>query len=334
MLTRRTTLFLAGAALAAGGTLRRAKAAAPAARTLRIGYLLSNASQMGAAAKAMADEVAHRTDGRIQLQQFADGALGGEVEMVKGVQLGSIDLAIVGAAPLVSVLPAFGIFAIPFLFNSAEQARAVLDGPIGEAYRAQMSTKDLVALAWGEYGMRHVTNSKRPIVSPDDLKGLKLRLPQNPIMLLGFRTLGADPKPLPLPQLHDALQAGLFDGQENPIATIRAAKLAEVQKFLTLSAHVYESLGIVMSPDVNDDLSPEDRTIIMEAAKIGAKASRTFASESETSGVEALKQAGMQVQASIDRAQFVAALAPADPEFEKMFGKDHISDIRHAATAA
>ena len=333
MLTRRTTL-LAGAALAAGGITRLAAAAAPGARTLRLAYLLSKDSQLGAAATAMAEEIAHRTGGRVQIQQFPDGALGNEVDVLKGVQLGSIDLAIMTGSPLLTVVPEIGIFAIPFLFNSAAHARAMLDGPIGASYLALLSAKDVVAMAWGEYGLRHVTNSKHPVASPDDLKGLKLRLPQNPVMLLGFRTLGADAQPLPLPKLHDALQAGLFDGQENPIATIRSAKLAEVQKFLTLSGHVYEPLAFIMSPDTSDDLSAEDRTIIMQAAKTGASASRTFASASEASGVEALKQAGMQVLDGVDRAKFVAAMTPADAEFEKMFGREPIANIRHAAPAA
>ena len=331
MIGRRNIMF-AGAALAASGVSCRRGIAAPAkSRKLRIGFLLSAVSQLGAGAAAMAEEVASRTGGRLQIQPFPDAALGGEVEMLKGVQLGTIDLAFITGAPLPSVLPEAGIFNIPFLFNDSNHARGVLDGPIGDSYLKALSGKDLVALAWGENGLRHLTNSKRPIATPEDLKGLKLRLPQSPVMLAGFRALGADANPLPFPQLYSALQAGVFDGQENPIATIMSAKFAQVQKFLTLSGHVYDPAVIVLSPDTNDDLSPEDRTILREAAKTGARASRAFAAEAEANGVAALKQAGMQVMASIDRARFVAAMAPATPEFEKMFGRQPIEQIRHAA---
>lgn len=340
MLNRRNIL-LAGAALVAGGVPCRAIAApattapsttgpASKSRKLRLGYLLPTESQLGAGATAMAEEVARRTGGRIQIQQFPDSVLGGEVEMLKGVQLGTIDLAFITGAPLPSILPDAGIFNIPFLFNGPAHAHAVLDGPIGDSYRQLLSGKDLVALAWGENGMRHITNSKRPIASPDDLKGLKLRLPQSPVMLLGFRAMGTEASPLPFPQLYSALQAGVFDGQENPIATIRSAKFVQVQKFLTLSGHVYDPAVIVMSSDAHDDLSAEDRAIILDAAKTGARASRKFAAEAEITGVAALKQAGMQVLTGIDRARFVAAMASATPEFENLFGRQRIEQIRHA----
>jgi tripartite ATP-independent transporter DctP family solute receptor len=327
----RRGLLLAGAALAAGAASGRAAAAPAKARTLRMGYLLPTESQLGAGATAMAAEVARRADGRITIQQFPDSALGGEVEMLKGVQLGTIDLAFITGAPLPNILQDVGIFNIPFLFRNVAHAHAVLDGPIGDEYRKLLSGKDLVALAWGENGMRHITNSKHPVATPEDLKGLKLRLPQSQVMLLGFRALGADASPLPFPQLYGALQAGVFDGQENPIATIRSAKFDQVQKFLTLSAHVYDPAVIVMSPDAHDELSAEDRAILRDAAVIGARASRAFAAEAEASGVAALKQAGMQVLTGIDRARFIAAMAPANPEFDKLFGQPRIEAIRRAA---
>lgn len=327
----RRSILLAGAALAAGARPSMARAALPSLRKLRMGYLLPTESQLGAGATAMAEEVARRSGGRLQIQQFPNSALGGEVEMLKGVQLGSIDLAFITGAPLPSVLPEAGIFNIPFLFNSPAHAHAVLDGPIGESYLKLLSGKDLVALAWGENGLRHITNSKRPIAAPEDLKGLKLRLPQSPVMLAGFRALGAEANPLPFPQVYGALQAGLFDGQENPIATIRSARFAQVQKFLTLSGHVYDPAVIVMAAELAEELPAEDRAILLAAAKIGAAASRAFAAAAEVSGVAALQQAGMQVQPAIDRARFSAAMAAAAPEFEKLFGRQRIEQIRAAA---
>jgi tripartite ATP-independent transporter DctP family solute receptor len=330
MLPRRN-LLLAGAALAAGNPFGRAVAAPATTRKLRMGYLLPIDSQLGAGATAMANEVARRTGGRIQIQQFPDSSLGGEVEMLKGVQLGTIDLALITGAPLPNILPEAGIINIPFLFNSPAHAHAVLDGSIGDSYLKLLSAKDLVALAWGENGLRHLTNSKHPITAPGDLKGLKLRLPQSPVMLLGFRALGADASPLPFPQLYGALQAGLFDGQENPIATIRSAKFAEVQKFLTMSGHVYDPAVIVMSNDAYDELSTADRTILQEAARTGARASRAFAAQADATGGAALKAAGMQIVTSIDRARFVAAMSPANPDLDKLFDRQRIDQIRRAA---
>ena len=317
------------AAIAAlGAALVATPVHAETSRTLKIGYILSTDSQLGAGAKAFADDLAKRTQGRLKVEQFPNSALGGEVEMLKGVQLGTVDLAFITGAPLPNVLSEVGVFNIPFLFRDAKHAHAALDGPIGQEYLQKFRSKDMVALAWGENGMRHITNSKREVRNPEDLKGMKLRLPQSEVMLMGFKALGADVAPLAFPQLYGALQSGQFDGQENPIATILSAKFAQVQKHLTVSGHVYDPAVIVMSVDAFEELDEGDKEAIMAAAKIGGQASRAYAAEAQSKGVEALRQAGMQVVTEIDSAKFAAAMAGAQPEFEKKFGADLISKIR------
>lgn len=301
---------------------------AASARTLKIGYILSTDSQLGAGAKAFADEVTKLTQGRVTVEQFPNSALGGEVEMLKGVQLGTVDLAFITGAPLPNILPEVGVFNIPFLFRDAKHAHAALDGPIGQAYLEKFRSKDMVALAWGENGMRHITNSKRDIRTPEDLKGLKLRLPQSEVMLAGFKALGADVAPLAFPELYGALQSGKFDGQENPIATIQSAKFAQVQKYLTVSGHVYDPAVIVMSVDAFEELDEGDKQAIMKAAKVGGQASRDYAAEAQAKGVAALAEAGMQVTPQIDTAAFSAAMASAVPGFEAKFGADLIKQIR------
>jgi TRAP-type transport system periplasmic protein len=300
------------------------------ARTLKIGYILSTDSQLGAGAKAFADELAKRTKGQIKVEQFPNSALGGEVEMLKGVQLGTVDLAFITGAPLPNILPEVGAFNIPFLFRDAAHAHVALDGPLGQDYLQKFRTKDLVALAWGENGMRHITNSKRAVRTAEDLKGLKLRLPQSEVMLAGFKALGADVAPLAFPQLYGALQSGQFDGQENPIATILAAKFAQVQKYLTVSGHVYDPAVIVMSVDAFEELDEGAKEAVFAAAKLGAQASRAYAAEAQAKGVAALGQAGMEVTAEIDKAKFAAAMASAVPEFEKRFGAEVIGKLRNA----
>jgi tripartite ATP-independent transporter DctP family solute receptor len=278
----------------------------------------------------MADELAKRTGGRFALQQFPDSTLGGDVELLKGVQLGSIDLAFVTGMGLPSMLPEAGVLNIPFLFKDAAHARAVLDGPVGDSFRPIFEKKDLVMLAWGENGLRHLTNSRHPVAVPGDLKGLKIRVPQSEVLLQGFKALGVEAAPLPFPSLYEALRAGTFDGEENPIATIRAAKFDQVQKYLTLSGHAYDPAVFITSSDTFDDLSAEDKTNFIEAARIGAAASRRFASDAETAGLAVLQQGGMVVQSNIDKAQFAAAMASANPGFEKLFGRDLIEKIRQA----
>jgi TRAP-type transport system periplasmic protein len=225
-------------------------------------------------------------------------------------------------------MPDIGVFNIPFLFRDVAHAHAVLDGPIGQSYLAKFREKGLVALAWGENGMRHITNSKHEIRSPEDLKGLKLRLPQSDVMLAGFKALGADVKPLAFPQLYGALQSGQFDGQENPIATIQSSKFNQVQKYLTLTGHVYDPAILFMSIDVFDELSVDDSRSFKAAAKLAGDASRQFAAAAEAKGVTELAQAGMQVIKDVDRSTFAAEMAPATPDFDRRFGSGLISKIR------
>jgi TRAP-type transport system periplasmic protein len=300
---------------------------AQSSKVLKFGYILAPESQLGAGGAVFADEIAKRTNGRYKIETYPNSALGGEVEMMKGVQLGTIDFAFITGAPLPNFLPDIGVFNIPFLFRDLAHAHAVLDGMIGQAYLEKFREKGFIALAWGENGMRHITNSKREIHSPEDLKGLKLRLPQSDVMLAGFKAFGADVSPLPFPQLYGALQSGQFDGQENPIATIQASKFNQVQKYLTLTGHVYDPAIIFMSPDSFNELSSEDKTSFILAAKLAGAASRKFAAAAEAKGVGELAKMGMQVS-NVDREEFAAAMSSAQPEFEKRFGKELIEKIQ------
>jgi len=303
-------------------------ASAQTTKTLKLGYILSPDSQLGAGGAVFADEIAKRTEGRYKIEQYPNSALGGEVEMLKAVQLGTVDLAFITGAPLPNFVPDVGVFNIPFLFRDVAHAHAVLDGPIGQSNLEKFRDKGLVALAWGENGMRHITNSKHEIRTPEDLKGLKLRLPQSDVMLAGFKALGADVSPLPFPQLYGALQSGQFDGQENPIATILSSKFNQVQKYLTLTGHVYDPAILFISIDDFDELSAGDKQSFVEAAKLAGEASRRFAAAAEVKGVSELAQAGMQVVKDVDRNKFAAAMASANPEFDRRFGSELITKIR------
>jgi tripartite ATP-independent transporter DctP family solute receptor len=320
--------FLTGTVIAFACCFGAVTPRAQTPKTLKLGYILSAHSQLGAGAAAFADEIAKRTEGRYEIEQYPNSALGGEVEMLKAVQLGTVDLAFITGAPLPNFLPNIGIFNIPFLFRNVRHAHAVLDGPIGQSYLANFRDKDLVALAWGENGMRHLTNSKRAVRSPEDLSGLKLRVPQSDVMLAGFKALGADVGSLAFPLLYGALQSGQFDGEENPIATIQASKFNQVQKHLTLTGHVYDPAILFMSVDDFDDLSAGDKKSFTEAAKLAGEASRQFAAAAEKNGVTELAQSGMEIVADVDREKFAAGMGQANPVFAQQFGGDRIRQIR------
>jgi tripartite ATP-independent transporter DctP family solute receptor len=315
---------------ATAATFGSRMAVAGPSQKLKFGYILAPESQLGAGATVFAAEIEKRTAGRFSIEQFPNAALGGEVEMLKAMQTGTIDMAFITGAPLPTVVPEVGVFNIPFLFRDAAHAHAVLDGTTGTTALARFKDKDLVALAWGENGMRHITNSKHAIVSAEDLKGLKLRLPQSDVMMAAFKAMGADVSALAFPQLYNALQTGQFDGQENPIATIQASKFSQVQKYLTLSGHVYDPAIVFISPDVFGDLPDADKAAFVAAAKLAGEASRKFAGDAQAKGAAELESSGMQVTKEIKRDSFVAAMASAIPGYEAKFGADLINQIRSA----
>jgi tripartite ATP-independent transporter DctP family solute receptor len=314
--------------------LASAAAATESPRILKIGYILQQESQLGAGATVFAREVEQRTHGRYVIEPYPDAQLGGEVEMVQAVQLGTIDIAFVTAAPLPNFVPQVGVFGIPFLVRDAAAAHALLDGPFGVKLLKQFADKNLVALAWGENGMRHLTNSKHPIQVPDDFRGLKLRVPQNDTMVTGFKAFGAEVSQLPFPDLYGALQSGRFDGQENPIATILSSRFSQVQSHLTLSGHIYDPAVFLIARDLyNEDLSAADKQAFVEAARLGGLESRRYAAEAEASGVAKLEADGMKVVRSIDKAKFAARMAPVMPVFEQKFGTEAVAAVSNESLA-
>ncbi len=296
---------------------------------IKIGYPLPNASHYGEGANAFAAELARLTGARYKVEQFPASALGGEREMIESVQLGTLDAVITSSGPVGNFVPEVAITDIPFLFRDTAHARAVLDGPIGEELLTRFPPKGLVALAWGEQGFRHLTNGKRPVASPEDMKGLRLRTMENQVHMLAFRTLGANPTPMAWPEVVQGLQQGTIDGQENPISVIVSAKMAEVQKHLTLTRHVFSPALVIFSKQRYDAASTEDKAAFKAAGKAAAVAMRRFVDEVEQKGVETLKGQGMQVVGSVDTAKFQAVLAPAYAEYAKRFTQARIDRIRN-----
>ena len=320
---RRTLL---AAAVATTATLS-AGAAFAQAKEVKIGYALAVNSHYGAAANAWADVVEKGTNGAYKFKQFPASALGGERELIEGLQLGTVEAAIVSTGALSNFVPNVGVVDIPFLFRDTQHARAVMDGTFGQDLLAQFQKRGLVALAWGEQGFRHLTNNKHPVNGVADLKGLKIRVTENPVHITAFRTLGASPTPMSWPEVIGALQQGTIDGQENPISVLASAKLWQVQKYLTLSSHVYAPMALIVSPSFWGTLTAAQKTAFTEGAKKGALASRVFVDAGEKKGVEEAKANGMKVVESVDQAPFRTALEPAYTEYAKKFGQKTLDAI-------
>jgi tripartite ATP-independent transporter DctP family solute receptor len=300
-----------------------------AQETMKINISLAQNSHQGVAIDTFAKEVEKRSNGRYKIQTFYSGSIGAERESVEGVQLGTHDLTFTSTGPVPNFVPEVAILDIPFLFRDYAQARAVLDGPIGQDLLLKFPSKNIIALAWAENGFRHMTNSKRSVTLPEDLKGLKMRTMENPVHIQAYKAFGIIPTPMAFTEVFTALQQGTVDGQENPLSVITAAKLEQVQKYLTLTGHVYSPALILMNKAKWDKLPPADKQIFLDSAKEAVKANRARVDEDEKKAVADLRGKGMTVVETIDKAKFQAVLGPTYADFGKRFGQDNIDKIRN-----
>jgi tripartite ATP-independent transporter DctP family solute receptor len=326
--TMRIPRLLCPLALSAAVVLAVSASSAVAQTTLKMNIAVAQNSHYGVAVDTFAREVETRTGGRYKIQNFYAGALGAERESVEGVQLGTLDLTLTSTGPIPNFVPDVAILDIPFLFRDYAQARAVLDGPIGQDMLQKFPPKGIVALAWAENGFRHMTNSKRPVNNPDDLKGLKMRTMENPIHIQAYKQFGILPTPMAFTEVYTALQQGTVDGQENPLSVITSAKLDQVQKNLTLTGHVYSPSLILMNKAQWDKLSAADKQAFLDAAKEAVKANRARVDDDERKAVADLKSKGMIVVENVDKAKFQAVLTPVYADFGKRFGQENIDRIK------
>lgn len=242
-----------------------------------------------------AELVDQKSGGKMKVQVFPGGALGSDQANVSALQGGTLEMASMNSGIFASLVKDFAIYDFPFLFGNPKEADAVVDGPFGQNLHRKLEDKGLVGLAYYELGFRHITNSKRPITKVEDIAGLKLRVIPNPINVDWVSALGANPTPLPFPELYAALEQKAVDGQENPVATIKGAKLFEVQKHITLTNHQYNPQSVVVSKKFWDSLSAGDRKILQDAATESVAYQRTQSRAALQAGLEDLKKGGMQV---------------------------------------
>jgi tripartite ATP-independent transporter DctP family solute receptor len=309
-----------------------AATSAQAGQTLKIGHVLPKGSQFSEAIRVMNEELKKRTNGAYQVEEYPASALGSGKAMLDSVKLGTVDMVMSSSGgALAQFNPKVGILDLMLMFRDAAHADSVLDGPIGAELLESFKAQDTVGLAWGENGFRQLTSSQKPIKTPADVKGMKIRLSESDIYKAAFTTLGAEPFALPFAQLYPALQSGKADGQENPVTTIVGAKLQEVQKYITLSNHTYAPAVILINKDLYESLPPDVQKAFVESAKAGGKASRTFVRKRDEDGMAVLKSSGIQIipGTEFNRAAFETALKPFYDQYAKEFGQDKINAIKN-----
>lgn len=301
---------------------------AQAQQTVTLGHSLSAESHYGVGAEAFLTTLEELSGGAFTGEQSPAGVLGGERDMIEGLQIGSIDVVITSTGPLGNFVPEVYALDLPFLFRDYDHARRTLDGDIGQELLAKIDENNLVGLAWSENGFRHVTNSRRPVNGPADLEGLKLRTMENRVHMAAFQEMGASPTPMAFPELFTALQQGVVDGQENPVTVITATKFWEVQDYVSLTGHVYSPAVVLASPVLMDGLSDEEKGWFYEAARASAAATRAEVNRLEDAGVAMLRENGMEVITDIDKAPFRALAERSYSVYTDEYGSEMVERIR------
>jgi tripartite ATP-independent transporter DctP family solute receptor len=286
-------------------------------RMIRFGYGLNENSNQGRAAKLFAEEVAKASDGKLKVRTFGAASLGSDDQMQSALIGGAQEMMVGSTATLVGITKEMAVWDTPFLFSSAEQADAVLDGPIGRQVMDKLEEKGLVGLVYWENGFRNLTNNARPISKLEDFAGIKLRVMPNPVFLETFKLMGANAVPLPFSELFTALETKAVDGQENPFNTILSSKFYEVQKYLTVTNHVYSPWILTVSKRWWDGLSATEQNILMEAAQKARDFERQDTRAEAARALAELKDKGMQIN-EVDAAEVQRMREQAAPAIQKV----------------
>jgi tripartite ATP-independent transporter DctP family solute receptor len=320
-MTRRTGLKV----LALSATLALGAAPALAQTQVTFQHPIGINSHYGAGTTAFKETFERLTNNRFRvIYQRNDN----ERETIEAVQIGTIECTITSTGPVGNFVPETRNLDVPFLFRDTAHARGLLDSPIGQEMLQRFPARGIFAVAWLENGFRHMTNSRREVNTPADVRGLKVRTMENPVHMRAFQTLGALPTPMAFSELVPALQQGTVDGQENPIPVILNNNLNQVQRHLTLTGHVYSPAMLLCNPAFVNRMNAEDRAALAQAGRDAAVANRARVTSDEQTGVDELRRRGMTVVTKVDSAAFQAALASGSAQIEQGLDSALLSRIR------
>jgi len=287
--------FVLAGVLAALATAGAVQAQDFKPRIVRFGYGLVEQSNQGRAVRLFAQEVEKASGGKMKVRAIGNASLGSDTQMQQALIGGAQEMMVGSTATLVGISPEMAVWDTPFLFNNVKEADAVLDGPVGEKVKATLEPKGMVGLVYWENGFRNLTNNKHPVTKLEDMNGIKLRVMQNNVFLDSFKALGANAVPLPFSELFTALETRAVDGQENPFNTVVSSKFYEVQKYLTVTNHVYSPWIVTVSKKWWDTLSSAEKKVLQDAAIKSRDFERKDTREEATKALADLKAKGMQV---------------------------------------
>ncbi len=287
---------------------------AQSAVKLTLGHGAAPGNPRHEASVKFAEVVKAKTNGRIDIQVAHSAQLGDDAAMVTAIRTGALDITANSQGAVAAAVPEYAAYGMPFMFSTPAQAFKLLDGPLGKELADKSAEKGMVVLGYWDNGIRHMTNSKRPITKVEDMKGLKMRTPPDAVLVDIMQALSADPQQIKFAELYVALQQGVVDGQENPLVNIHASKLYEVQKHLALTSHMFQMTPLLISKRTWDRLSEADRKVMQEAATEATALQRKLSQEADDKLLADLKSKGVQVT-TVDKAAFAKATSKVDEKW-------------------
>ena len=297
--------------------------------TLRLAHVVNEQDGFHLAATKFEELVEAGTDGKVDVEIFANATLGDERTLLEGMQIGTVDMGVITNGPVANFVEPMAVFELPFLFASPEEAYSVLDGPIGKELLDKLADVNLKGLAYAERGFRNLTNSERPVKTPEDIEGLRIRVMENPVYVDTFRELGANAVPMAWTEALTAMQQGTIDGQENPINVVHSFKLNETQDYMTLSRHTYAPAIFVMGMPSWQKLPEAAQEVVASAAQQAAEYEREQNAAMAEQQLAELREAGMTIEESPDIAAFQQAVTPVYETYGDQFG-DYLPRIQEA----
>lgn len=320
------------AAAAAGLLFAAAPASAQQKSVIKLGWTTSDGAQdpYALGARAFKERVESASGGRIEVQLFPNRQLGDEKPMIEGMRLGTVDAGVITNAVIAQIEPAFQLNDLPFLYESEAQAQRVLDGPIGQKLAAKLETKGIKLLGWMEGGFRNMINNVRPVEKPEDVKGVKYRVMQNPVFIGMFSSLGGNAVPMAWGETFTAVQQGAIDGLEIPLAVIEQNKYFEVTKYLSLTSHTYSAIPLLMAKRSFDRLPDDLKKAVLDSAAAATKAQREASGAAAKDTLVKLEKAGMKINRVGDFKPFRASVQSVYEQFKPSIGADLMQEAMAA----
>ncbi len=295
--------------------------------TLKLGHIADPQNPYAQGAVKFSELVKEKTGGAVDVQVFPSSQLGNQRDLIEGLTFGTVDMTLTSTAVLGNFLPQAAVFDLPFIFRDIPHAYHALD-TVGMEICKPLEQRGIKVLSMWENGVRHMTNNRNPIRKPEDMKGLKIRVMEQPIYIEMMKVLGASPTPMAFGELFTAMQQGVVDGQENPAAHIWTSRFFEVQKYISLTAHTYSAEPLLISMGVWNSLPEKHRASIQEAANEARDWQRELCRKLENEFWDNIRASGKsEINDDVDKAAFMEATKPVWAMFEDKLGKGNIEAI-------